>query len=78
MSDRVSLEYADTRFPMLASLFSFWFVAIPTAYFLGFILHLDGSGLWIGLTIGVAVNALILLIRFKKLINKVDLKQLVI
>ena len=68
----------DTRAPMYISIFTYWFIALPLAYWFGFGLHLGGIGLWLGLVIGIFVGAVILLLRFKKLSKKVDLQKLMI
>ena len=68
----------DTSVPMFISFIGFWVVAIPAAYFLGFILKLEGVGLWLGLTIGITVNALILWMRFNRLVERVNLGSPVI
>jgi MATE family multidrug resistance protein len=68
----------DTKIPMLISFIGSWIIALPFAYLFGVIWHLKGTGLWLGLTLGMAINALILLIRFRKVVNKVDLQKLVI
>ena len=51
----------DTQFPLYVSMISFWLIAFPLAYILGFPLHLGGVGIWWGLTIGLMVGAMILL-----------------
>ena len=67
----------DTRIPMFISFIGFWGIAVPVSYLLAFTLHFGGMGLCLGLTIGITANALILLIRFRKLVRKTDLKKLV-
>ena len=55
----------DTRVPVLLNLIAFWVVGLPTSYFLGFHLGLGGTGLWLGQSIGVAIAALLFLLRFR-------------
>ncbi|MBD0267139.1 MAG: MATE family efflux transporter [Cyanobacteria bacterium Co-bin8] len=57
----------DTRVPMLLSGAAFWGVGLTTGYLLGFLLGLEGVGLWIGQSIGVAVAGLIFVWRFHRL-----------
>jgi MATE family multidrug resistance protein len=66
----------DTKVPMYISMVAFWLIAFPSAYLLGFVCHLGGVGIWWGLVIGLATAAGILLIRFNRLVNKVDLAAL--
>lgn len=67
----------DTKIPMLISFVSFWLIGIVCAYVFGFTFHLSGAGIWWGLTLGVAIGALILFFRMKHLLATVDLKEVV-
>jgi MATE family multidrug resistance protein len=58
----------DTRRPMLLTVFSYWFVGIPASYLLAFPAGLGGIGLWLGLVIGLATAASLLLWRFRRLL----------
>lgn len=66
----------DTRFPMIASFISFWLIGLSSAYLLSFTFHLQGNGIWWGLTIGIASGAVIVLIRIRHLLKRIDLKKL--
>ncbi len=55
---------SDTRTPMLLAIFGYWFVGLPTAYVLGFTLNLRGTGVWLGLAVGLAFVAVLLVGRF--------------
>jgi len=66
----------DTKVPMYISMVAFWLIAFPSAYLLAFVCHLGGVGIWWGLVIGLAAAAGILLVRFNRLVNKVDLTAL--
>lgn len=55
---------SDTRIPMLLAIFGYWFVGLPTAYVLGFVLNLRGVGVWLGLATGLAFVAILLVGRF--------------
>lgn len=50
----------DTRVPMWIAAFSYWVPGIGTAMVLGFATPLAGTGIWIGLAIGLIVAALLL------------------
>lgn len=54
----------DTRVPMMAAAFSYWVIGMPAAYVLAFVLGLGGIGLWLGLTLGLALAAITLMWRF--------------
>ncbi|SNY92434.1 multidrug resistance protein, MATE family [Cohaesibacter sp. ES.047] len=54
----------DTRGPMLIAVVGYWLCGMPTSYILGFVLGWRGSGIWIGLAIGLAVTAFCLAYRF--------------
>lgn len=55
---------SDTRVPSLLAIFGYWFVGLPTAYVLGFVLGWRGTGVWLGLATGLAFVAVLLLVRF--------------
>ncbi len=54
----------DTRVPMYYAAFSYWVVGIPASYVLGFTLGFEGVGVWLGLVIGLAFAAVLLMARF--------------
>ena len=50
----------DTRMPLLIALFGYWMIGFVVAIWLGFYTPLEGTGVWIGLAVGlVAVAALL-------------------
>ncbi len=55
----------DTRLPVLLSLGSFWGVGITTGYIMGFSLGWGGVGLWTGQLLGVAMAALLFILRLQ-------------
>ncbi len=54
----------DTRVPMLIAVLAYWVVGVPASYGLGFVLGLGGVGVWLGLALGLAVAAGLLMWRF--------------
>ena len=54
----------DTKVPMLIAAIAYWPVGMPVAYLLGFTLDYRGPGVWMGLTFGLGVAAILLLWRF--------------
>jgi MATE family multidrug resistance protein len=57
----------DTRVPLLFAALSFWAIGFPSCYGFGFPAGLGPTGVWIGLTIGLAVYATLLVWRFHAL-----------
>ncbi len=54
----------DTTVPMFMATISYWVIGLPASYVLAFTLGYGAFGLWLGLVIGLAVAALLLLWRF--------------
>lgn len=54
----------DTRVPMWIATLSYWVIGIPASYVFAFPLNFGGAGLWLGLTTGLTVAALLLMTRF--------------
>ena len=57
----------DTRVPLLFAAVSYWLIGFPAAYGLGFWMQLGAVGIWIGLSCGTAVQAVLLNLRFRRL-----------
>src|SRR5271170_649832 len=55
----------DSRWPMVMAMTGYWAIGMPTGLALGFLTPLRGLGLWIGLAIGLAAVALLLLARWR-------------
>ncbi|HEY9452267.1 MAG TPA: MATE family efflux transporter [Bradyrhizobium sp.] len=60
----------DTRIPLLFAILSYWLIGFPCACWLGFWTPLGAVGVWIGLSVGTAVYATLLLLRFGRLTSK--------
>lgn len=54
----------DTRKPMIQAALGYWGIGVPTALLLGFELDYGGAGIWLGLAVGLAVTAVMLIGRF--------------
>jgi len=54
----------DTRAPMVVAMISYWLIGIPVSYVLGFIFEMGGVGIWLGLAVGLATAAVLLMWRF--------------
>jgi len=60
----------DTRIPLLFAILSYWLIGFSSACWLGFRTPLEAAGVWIGLSIGTAVYAVLLLLRFRRLTSR--------
>jgi multidrug resistance protein, MATE family len=56
----------DVRMPAMIAAFSYWIIALPVGYFLGFVLGHGAAGIWIGLASGLGTAAVILVSRFRR------------
>ena len=54
----------DTRVPMIIAVFSYWVPGFGLAVGLGFLTPLQGTGIWIGLAVGLVIVAILLLWRW--------------
>ena len=54
----------DTTVPMILAAVSYWLIGLPASYLLAFVFDLREIGLWLGLTIGLAAAATLLMGRF--------------
>jgi multidrug resistance protein, MATE family len=60
----------DTRIPLLFATFSYWLVGFISAWALGFWTPLGAGGVWVGLSIGTVVFAVLLVLRFRLLASR--------
>lgn len=61
---------SDTRVPLLLAVVSYWLIGFTLACVLGFKTSLGAIGVWIGLSCGTAVYAAALILRFRRLANR--------
>ena len=64
----------DTRVPLLFAVLSYWLIGFACACWLGFWTPTGAVGVWIGLSIGTAVYAVLLLLRFRGLTSKLGFR----
>jgi len=64
----------DVRVPTLITFCSYWLIACPAAYVLGFRFNVGATGIWSGAVVGLGCAALLLLWRFFTLTPK-QIKQ---
>ena len=62
--------FSDTKKPFIISLFSYWAVGIPSAYFLSQKTSLAGSGVYYGIGLGLLVCSILLFLRFITIKNR--------
>ncbi|MBC6438763.1 MAG: MATE family efflux transporter [Rhodobacteraceae bacterium] len=54
----------DTRVPMIYAVVSYWLCGVPVSYFLGFVLGLQGQGIWLGMVAGLVIAGTLMMARF--------------
>jgi MATE family multidrug resistance protein len=59
----------DTFIPSLITMLAYWFVAIPLCYIFGFVVEWSVYGIWLGLTVGLIVSAILLTFRMNKMLQ---------
>jgi len=57
----------DTKVPMIVNLIAYWIIGLPLGYYFGIIREWGPQGLWIGLTAGLTVAAVLHNMRFHML-----------
>jgi MATE family multidrug resistance protein len=62
----------DTRVPLLFAAISYWLIGFPAAYGLAFWTRFGAVGVWIGLSCGTAVYAILLILRFGRLAGHLE------
>jgi MATE family multidrug resistance protein len=66
---------SDTRVPLLFAALSYWLIGFPAAYGLAFPAAFGAVGVWIGLSCGTAVYAVLLVLRFRLLAGRLMLHE---
>jgi MATE family multidrug resistance protein len=62
----------DTRIPLILATIGYWMIGFPCAYGLAFLTQLGAVGVWIGLSCGTAIYALLLILRFARLAGRLE------
>jgi multidrug resistance protein, MATE family len=60
----------DTRVPLLFAAISYWLIGFSAAYGLAFFTPLGPLGVWVGISLGTAVHATLLVLRFHRLADR--------
>lgn len=61
---------SDTRIPLLLAAISYWLIGFTAAYGLAFWIGWGAIGVWIGLSIGTGLYAILLVLRFRALTQR--------
>lgn len=56
----------DTKYPMIATFIGVWILRLVFGYILGVAFHMGISGVWIAMTIDLALRAMLFVLRYKK------------
>ena len=54
----------DAKVPMVIAGLSYWAIGLPASYYFGFVQGMEGIGVWLGLVLGLACAAILLMARF--------------
>ncbi|WP_308917333.1 MATE family efflux transporter [Jannaschia sp. LMIT008] len=66
----------DTKRPMIYAVLAYWGCGIPVSYLFGFHTALGAYGVWLGLCVGLAVAAILLTVRFWRLVADRDARPI--
>lgn len=66
---------SDTRIPLLLAAISYWLIGFTAAYGLAFSAGSGAIGVWIGLSIGTSIYAILLVLRFRTLTQRLRLQH---
>ena len=56
--------YKDTKIPMFFAIVSYWGFCVPLSYYFGVIKFYGVSGIWLGIGIGLCIQATLTILRF--------------
>lgn len=65
----------DTRVPLLCAGVAYWIIGFSLSYVLGLEFGSGATGVWIGLSIGAATYAALLVLRFRMLVSRLALQR---
>lgn len=61
----------DVKIPSTVALICYWAVSVPLGWFLAFYTNMGIKGIWVGFIVGLSLVAILMYIRFKKVVKKV-------
>jgi MATE family multidrug resistance protein len=56
--------YKDTKIPMIFAIISYWLICVPLSYYFGVVKFYGVSGIWLGIGIGLSLQATLVCARF--------------
>lgn len=62
----------DVNFPTLIAFIAYWIIGLPIGYLLGIHFSLGANGVWYGLTLGLFISSLLLFMRYRHTVKKLD------
>jgi MATE family multidrug resistance protein len=62
----------DLKATMVIAFFAFWIIGLPVAYILGFTFEYGVQGIWTSLVVGLAIAALVFILRFQKFLRNTE------
>lgn len=62
--------FTDVKIPTLIAFIAYWIFALPLAYFLSQYTDMKAMGIWYALAIGLTISAVLMILRFKRMLNK--------
>lgn len=62
----------DVNISMWISIIAYWFIAIPVGCLLAFVFDMEVIGIWWGFVAGLSCSAILLFLRFRFMIRKLD------
>ncbi|MBC7914888.1 MAG: MATE family efflux transporter [Pyrinomonadaceae bacterium] len=65
----------DVNIPTLITFIAYWIIGLPVAYLLGIEFKLGANGVWLGLTLGLLVSAVLLFIRYRQTLKTLHLSS---
>ncbi len=66
----------DTKAPMIYAILSYWVIGMPMSYLMGITWQMGGTGVWMGLVIGLALAALLMNVRFWHRSSRIEARSL--
>jgi MATE family multidrug resistance protein len=66
----------DVRIPAVIAFISYWLIMIPLSYLLAFKFGMGVKGLWVGFIVGLSIAAVLLLLRFRSKVRRIEFTEL--
>jgi MATE family multidrug resistance protein len=60
----------DVKVPTILVAIAYWGIGIPSGYLFSFYFNMGASGMWLGLTLGLTMSSLFLMMRFLAMLKK--------